>query len=849
MTRRQPTSITLIQCLGAAVVLAPGTVLASASAREARLGDGALTLPAQPLGEALHALALHARVSIVFRSDIVAGRRIGPQRLRGTPEAMAAILLRGTGLRLRRLTPASYVIERGPTPEPVSEEPQRVDNPEPAQPIVVTALRRPTLLDDTPVSMVALGGAQLDNRRARRIIDLTRLAPSLTATSNNPGFERLSLRGVYAAGEATVGVYYGNAAVTGPGGSSADPGLMTPSLLLVDVDQVEVLRGPQGTLFGAGSLAGTVRILFRRPELTHRTNHTALEVSVQKGGATSAFLSSVVNLPFAQGKAAVRLIAYRRHVGGRIDEAMLDRTDVDRWDETGARLALRWQPDDNWRFDLTLARQHDAIADGFSETLGSGHDESLRRVITPYASNFSLGEASLTGSLGGVTIDANVTIGRWTPGRSLDFTQPLRDNAATRAACMRYFALSTPCSDDQRNSWNQYIGAQLPVLLDQPLTITMRSAEVRLSGNVGLHWTAGLFLSNREDGGTSAVRSADPVTGYPVTGRAPLGLRRFTGRLDQYAAFGDVSWPVSSRIELSAGARAFHYRRRAQGNFDIVNVTTDAGANGSHVAYRYRASGVIARLQADYRPHDGLLFYAQIAQGFRPGGINILPSLAPELAVYKGDRLTSFETGTRIGKYDGPLSLDGTLFHLEWADMQYSATVMSGAYALITNLGKARINGVEAGLTLRPTRALVLRGNLSWTDARLAQDQFNNVAQTGGMRGDRLPFVAPLAFTASLSYTKTLAPSTSLRGEIVTRYQGRFNSVFDRLDPLNLRLGGGRGVDLRLTYARGLLEVAAFVDNVTNDRQGLLGGSRQHTSGDVVRETPRTLGVSVSHRF
>jgi outer membrane receptor protein involved in Fe transport len=140
-------------------------------------------------------------------------------------------------------------------------------------------------LTDTPISLVAVRGEDLMHDQATSLEGLARLAPSLTVTSSGPGFNRLTMRGAYAAGEATVALYYGNVPVAGPGGSTSDPGLMTPDLVLADVDRVEVLRGPQGTLYGTSSLAGTVRVLFNGPQLDQRTLGLDSSASTTRSGA------------------------------------------------------------------------------------------------------------------------------------------------------------------------------------------------------------------------------------------------------------------------------------------------------------------------------------------------------------------------------------------------------------------------------------------------------------------------------------------------------------------------------------------------------------------------------------
>lgn len=350
-------------CLALIVAAASAAALASGTGAAAEApGGGALA-------DALHVFARRAHVSILFRPEIVSGlkpadrarpaRPIVSPRAGSpgapapavSPEATLAAMLRGTGLVARRIAPRTYVIERSlqpPLQSPIARSPARAALPEPPAPIVVTALRRPTLLLETPLSMVAIDGQEWRDLGGRSNADVAKLAPSLALSPAGAGLDRMSMRGVFSAGEPSVGLYYGTMPVSGPSGSTSDPGMMTPNLLLADVDRIEVLRGPQGTLYGAGSLAGTVRILFRQPDLDRNGGSAEASLSSTRGGGEGFDTQAVANLVLEPGRLAVRAVAYRRREAGFADNEALGLSNIGRRDDTGGRISLKWQPVEDW---------------------------------------------------------------------------------------------------------------------------------------------------------------------------------------------------------------------------------------------------------------------------------------------------------------------------------------------------------------------------------------------------------------------------------------------------------------------------------------------------------------------
>ncbi|MET0370725.1 MAG: TonB-dependent receptor [Sphingobium sp.] len=838
----------MIQCVSCRVLsaLAIATVVAAAAP--------ATAAPARPqreaLGTALRQLALRGNASILFRPDLVAGRIAPATVAAGVPlEQGLTILLAGSGLRYRRVARNVFLIERQPARRgDVRPAPATGDDAE-RQVIVVTALRRPMLLGDTPASIVAITRRDVMRSGASDLAAIATLAPSLALTNLGAGLDRLSMRGVFGAGEASVGLYYGDTPVSGPSGSTSDPGFMTPNLLIADVDRVEVLRGPQGTLYGAGSLAGTVRILFAEPSPDRTEGEIDISAGFRSGGDPDLMTSAWVNMPVIADRLAARAVLYRRVRGGTIDNPALQGRDLDQRTDTGGRLALRLEDAGGWRLTLGAAYQHSRYEDAGQASLAAARDTTLRLVRLPFRGSFAMGWAALRGDTGFATLDLSLSRFRWTTRRTFNLTNVLLSQKGDRADCANLFQRAAPpCSDGELGAWDGYIDGHVPAILDQPLKVGATTAELRLSDSGRLSWTAGAFASRRRDEGSSAVRRTSGATGIALD-EPGFAYRRFAGALDQFAVYADATWSLSDMLDVTGGGRLFRYRRRASGDTSLRNIITEPYDAPTMLSYRYGASGSAGRLRADYRPTEGMLVYGQFASGFRPGGINIIPGLDPRLAVYRDDRIGSLEAGTRLSLVDTALEVELVAYRQRWRDMQYAATSLNGAFALITNIGDARIKGLEMGVTARPTSTLTARLQATYADARLSSDQVTDLATTPGRAGDRLPYVAPWQISASVARVWSVSPGVRLRAEVTGHFLGRHYSAFRQDDPNNLAIGRTGAADMRITVEAGRWDAALFIENIGNTRGRLWASSGSFETGTVNRTPARTAGFSLTARF
>ncbi|MDE1916994.1 MAG: TonB-dependent receptor [Sphingomonadales bacterium] len=799
------------------------------------------------LADALRQIGRETQTTILFSPALLAGRGAGHQQVKGDAAAMLRHLLAGTGLRVRIISAHALLIEAAPPRAPRPPAPVLLPATMSPGDIMVTAMRRPTRLADTPVSMIAVPGDELERSRATGIQALAALAPSLTLTAMGSGMNRLSLRGVYAAGEPTVGLYYGNVPVAGPGGSTTDPGLMTPDLMLVDIDRVEVLRGPQGTLFGTNSLAGTVRILFKPPDLARHEGVVTASAALTEGGGPGASLTAVANLPLRTDQLALRAVAWHETRGGVIDNPGLGRANIDRQTRSGGRLALRWQAAPQWRLDLTGAYQAGRIGDAANATAGAGLDQTQARARIPFTDVLWLGSAELNGTIGGLQLNLSLAHFDWAPDRRLDFSASESSHRGDGAACAAWVHQPV-CSVQEMSAFAAFVDSQTPSVLAQPFTVRVNSAEMRLSGSGSLTWLLGAFFSRRHDAGSSTALPVDPASGLVAAGTPPTATRNFETSLDEFALFGDGSWHLRPWLTLSAGGRYFDYRRQAAGLVTIPNPITGPFAATSFQE-SYHADGAVGRARIELRPNPRLLVFGQVSSGFRPGGINVVPGLDPSVAAYRDDRLTSWEGGGRLRLRGDRLRIDVAAYRQRWSRMQYAATTTDGAYSFITNIGSARIVGGEMSLNWQPGPHLLARLDATLTDARLASDQVNAIAVTPGKRGDRLPNVAPLAVGFELAGDHKIGRDLLLLASLGAHYTGRsYDSFRGTADGPRKAMGNNATLDVDFGLRRGASQIDLFVQNLTDSR-AIIWTGRGLSTDSLQRARPRSIGLSLRHHF
>lgn len=723
--------------------------------------------------------------------------------------------------------------------------------------IVVTALKRDTRLQDTPIAISAVGGDSLQRGGTTSFADLTRNTPSLRVVDGGPGNRRVILRGVTAAGEPTVGVYYDESPVSGSVGTTSDAAGSTPDFRLFDVERAEVLRGPQGTLYGSGSMGGTVRIIYEKPKADRLEGAFAGALSVVESGSVGGSFDAMINLPIVEDVVALRVVGNYNQFAGYVDNAFYNRMNINDGYAYGGRALLRVTPTDALTVDLAAYYEKVAtnsprwiaetgrryVTDGRSE---SGNYDTNR--IFSGTVNYDFGPVALTAVTTYFHRD-RIVVG------DVSDTFNGRDNAA---GCQRYhLSNARACTPAELADYLSLTNRILYSSLYQPQFVKNWTNELRLSstGDGPFNWTVGVFSENRKTQVRSTLLTADPRSGLlqPFVAENIFYDRTINDHLKQKAAFAELSYKFFDKLTLTAGARYFEYDKTVGGRVDkgqehyVSRVTPFQEA-------RSKEDGVVYKFNASYEFNPDYMIYVQAAQGFRPGGVNQVIGLPAALAAYTSDSLWNYEVGVKTHPLAG-VYFNLTGYRIDWDNLQVSGrTAGTGSvFGLISNAGAARIEGFEVELSATPLSGLSLSANLGYTNARLSEDQISEVVVATGRKGDRLAFVPRWNASGSAEYTWGLTDTFEGIARVDAAYVGSSFSTLSKLDVFRRKVDSYELVNARI----GLQSVDSdwnaflFVNNVFNAAAVNSRSSSSNTGGKttVFSAPPRTFGISLLKRF
>lgn len=803
-------------------------------------------LKVQPLSQALPAFARQAGLQILAPADDLAAVTAPP--LRGALETRDALrrLIAGSGLEIASDRDGVILLRKALAPTP----PQRMIDGEPAllEEVVVTALRRESAASRTPVSIVVAQGSALEDRGATSLADLQPLAPGLNLTEVNPGQRRLSLRGAQSAGESTVGLYLGETPVTGPNSATSDPSSITPDIDFYDADRIEVLKGPQGTLFGSGSMSGAVRILFNTPDLSRASGKVDASVGQIEGGGRGGSLHAALNLPVVRDRFAVRLVGYEVYRPGYIDNTVLQIDDVNAVRTRGGRLTARFAPSSATTITVTGLIQNQRVEDSNLFDGATGDYRSTARARLPFPNRFSLLNAVLDQDLGFARLVASSSWYDWTAVKYIDTTQSALLARTNGTWCARYAGLVGPCNPNNLQSYRDYIDSILPVVGYQPMGVRSRIHEVRLDSQAGqsADWTIGVFTEDREDHSVSSTVEADPVTGGVESPLHPVFQRENAVGLVQKAMFGEFGYAFGSAFKIRLGARRYAYDKHSESQV-LITSYINASVAGTRAIYDNDASGWVRRAAASYQLNPWMMLYGQYSEGFRPGGVNNTPGLDPELVAYRSDQVRNLELGAKSTARDGRLLVDVALYEFRWDDMQVAARVPN--FNFIANAGAATIIGLEIEGQLSLEQGWNATWSLNVIDGRLTSAAPTGRFDVTGRIGDRIPYEPDVRLSATAEKVVALGADLSLRSSVEATWIGGSGSSFDRNDIYYEAMGRFAVVNFASMVEGPGWRLGLKLWNVFGSAGHVWAASRPEYEQSTIATTPRRLELLASRRW
>ncbi len=763
--------------------------------------------------------------------------------------------------------------------------------------IIVTAQKRETDLQDVPFSVSATTEAQIRASGASNVVELSRNVSGLILTDLGPGQSQVAIRGI-SAGQVVrdlvggvkeaVGVYLDESAIS--------QALFTPDLDLFDLARLEVLRGPQGTLFGAGSSAGTLRYITRQPELEKFGGLAELTANTGTDSEFGMSAKAAFNLPLGD-TAAIRLVGYNNELAGFVDSYYPGREvreDVNGGSKRGGRIAVLIQPSENLSITPRLVYQeletegyprvdvYSILGNPFTTTeprVNPGERGQVTQLEEGINDEFMLADLKIEVGIGGLTL-TSVT----------SYTD--REVVVTRDASQLTGSVSISLS-----GVNNVPLTSAEVRLNSPLIDTTQlkalNQEVRLASDGGgaFEWLVGAFYQDidRDYGQNLPTPGYDALLtriGFPTsTGfNAPPNTPYYSEvpfDFKQLALFGEGTFHFTDQWSLTGGLRYYDFEEDRlltfAGVFADFGYTRAPGSTSS--------DGFSPRVIVQYQPSETVAINAQVSRGFRLGGINdpLNVSLcAPQdLVTYSGkpnfedETVLNYEIGAKTQTSDGRFTFNTAIFYSDIDDLQVIADAGSCSSRIILN-AQAESLGAEIELAAEATDNWSFGLSASYVKAEITESVLSNGAPIAGIReGNRLPTAPEFQASASATYTQPIADYDGFVSLTLQHVGDSYTQLADQEPPFGC-IGCSAGVgffdfgaptisqftfnpklpdyqlgNLRFGVRNDRFEAAAFINNLWDERALLSIDRERGTRARVgyLTNVPRTYGVTARVNF
>lgn len=798
--------------------IAVAAIATSAQAQEQRRFD----IPRQELGRALELFGKQSGKEIVFDSRQAQGKLSSP--VRGTIEPGKALqsLLADTGLVSRAVNPDTFVVEKrsqtgsdpvAATPAAVEEEYTGISE------VIVTAQKRAERAKDVPASVSVLGKRQLEDLHAGNLKDYAAYVPGLIVDSGGqPGESTITMRGLNPRGDTTMVATYVDEAPLGSSNGYSAEASTSFDMMPYDLERIEVLRGPQGTLYGANSMGGLLKYVTRTPDLNDYEVRAGAELSTTKGGGKLGYIGRVgINAPLIPGELAVRGSFFHEQTPGYIDNYVTGAKDVNRGRQDGARLALLWQPSDAVSVKASATYQD-----------GSSNGNGIVRLSKGALPGFA--------TVGGELTNGNI------------LEEPFKKRTLLLAASVNWdlgwadFVSATSFSKGRLRASMDYSDlfkdAGLAALNNRA-DLRRYTQEFRLASKPGkFEWLAGLYYDDEFTRAGQYLSALDPDTQIPVPGLDPLLRSSLRSSYREAAIFGNATYHFTEAFDVTAGLR--WARNRQSLTQDAVGAILENPSTGP-VTGKSQDDVLTYAVSARYRLGTDYIAYLRVARGYRPGGPNpIFPGVPSQV---NADTIVNYEGGLKGDLLDHRLQLDLSVFRIDWKDVQLEAQTPDGSVSFGANGGTARSQGVEFSTLFIPVKGVQLGFNTAYTDAVLTEA----VPTMGWANKARMPSAPRWTASVTANYETRVTDDWMLRLGGGYRYVGeRFNNVEGAENTLLLPEYGV--VDLNASLSNDRWTVGFFVRNAADRRvytnSGIVG---DYVQGVVLQ--PRTIGVSLDATF
>lgn len=805
----------------------------------------------QALASAMVEFSKQANVQVLGATDVIGNLRTLGVVGHFTEEQALEQLLRGTELGFRwtahrtitisprTVAPAgsTHMSSAEPAPQLKTRASSSEDERDGLEEVIVTATKENEPVRTIAGSVTVLSGPQLDAVGAQSFADYLTRVPGVVFNAAGPGLSTATIRGVSTTtfldqGQGTTGYFINDVPLTDPNFAVAIPDIDT-----FDVNNVSVLKGPQGTLFGSASLGGAINYEAALPNLSKFEGRVQGTVAGASVGAGSQSEKIMLNVPLVEDRLAIRGVFVYRDDGGYIDNIGTGVKNSNETEIHGGRLEVLWAPTDGTQINYLFLRQLEDTKDlGDQQPAIAGSLEKRTLIAEPYDFKTTINNLRLDQDVGFATLTATATYHQKSQFTDQDLTAEL----------------------------GGLFGNQLsPIGVSQNATSNGTTFEIRLASKAGgrFDYLVGIMhdltresladLFGAPGAEQYATRTYDPILGAGFGQRAVPGNIFFTAtnaaKGEEEAIFGEGSFHFNDEWKITLGGRAFDTK--------VTGAISESGlfeyliSNPSVLNFDFtspeKATGFTPKASITWNPTSDIMAYALASKGFRFGGPNVNPPnpMNPFPPTYGPDSLWNYEIGTRTDWLDRTLQIDATVFYIDWSNIQVRLSTASGlTYG--ANFGKATNYGVESTVLWHPVAGWTMQGNVAYLDATL--NQAIQFGATNEPAGATLPGASKWNLGATVRYDWSsipLQPALQLSERFVSTAPAGFGFV----EPVTK--GNYSLLDARASGRYDHLEATLFVNNIA-DKRGVSNSSYDPGSPFVqyiVR--PRTYGLTLDYRF
>jgi outer membrane receptor protein involved in Fe transport len=710
--------------------------------------------------------------------------------------------------------------------------------------VVVSALKRGNeSVQSVPVSIAVLDSARLEKLGVQEFADFARNVAGLTFVDSGPANKRYVIRGINSAGEAQSALYYDNIPVTGLGGAATEFGGTQPDLALYDVQQIEVLRGPQGTLYGSNSQSGVIHIVTNKPKIGVTEGNVTTDLSSTTDGGFNWGVRGVFNAPVSD-KFALRLVGYYDDADGFTDNPLRNQKNVNDSQNAGGRVSALWQIAEKTsllgqifyqKLDIggrPLSRPFDATIT-VNDYPADGNRRASLFAPEPHEDESKIYSLTLDHDLGW----SNFTLAATRFDRDVEDVQDY-------TVSFDFFRFLGSIGVPPFSS-----GFPIPqggvYLAPQSSKLSTGEARLATKLDVRVNGVFGVYYSDRDIDYRNDIVAANPATGAPDPALGRVSARQLADKMKDLAVFGEATVTITDKLSFTGGARWFDTKR------DLQAVTLFAFFSGAgpivEAPQHGESKDTIFKGVLSYAFTPDFMAYAQYAEGYRGGGTNA-STVAFVPPQYDPDNTTNYEIGFKSSWLEKRLTLNIAAYRIDLENLQVGMLFgPGGAFSGVGNVpGKvARSQGFELDLQARPIQGLELVLSASRINAKLVRD----VPELGVEAVDGAPLLNVPDFTGSASadYTFQVGPKYSLNIGADVQYSGKVEHT--RYDEDDFPTDSYTLVNARVGMAWDRYDATLYVSNLFDEDAQINAFRSVNDPIRILTNRPRTVGVRFAARW